>query len=264
MRKSTDRRLTLFLGKTILASVIIEELRKDSQATVLFFYCRHLDPERTTFISLLRTLISQLLQKTPDLLPYVYDTAAHDGESRLVDEETAKRCLQLCLDACFRCYIVIDGLDECERDARREISRVLRDTIESQPSNDADRLRALFISQDDSAARRDLCDLPSLKITPDHNNTDIRNFVQSRVDVLGQTFYLSPLRRHEMTDTICEIADGTFASENRLENLLTLISFCQAYFCTPNSWSIPFRSKERITIWKKNFNEFALMLGQSV
>jgi hypothetical protein len=52
-------------GKTVLASVIVEEARKLKTATVAFFYCKYMDLDRNSFRSVARGILSQLLRQHP-------------------------------------------------------------------------------------------------------------------------------------------------------------------------------------------------------
>lgn len=50
-------------GKSVLASVIVEEARKLKPATVAFFYCKYMDLDRNSFFSVARGILSQLLHQ---------------------------------------------------------------------------------------------------------------------------------------------------------------------------------------------------------
>jgi hypothetical protein len=88
-------------------------------------------------------------------------------------ESTAKELLETSLKPFPKLYVVIDGIDECERDERREIVSFFEKTWESLPQSDMDSLRCMFISQDDNIARRDFANMSSLKITESDTKQDI-------------------------------------------------------------------------------------------
>lgn len=138
--------LRQYPGKTVLASMIVEEARKVKLATVTFFYCRYMDPERNTSVSVARGLLSQLLLQNTTILPYIYDAASRSGEATLTAPSLAEDLLETALKTCDRVYIILDGIDECEREKRQEISAVFKRIVESLPTENFDNVRCLFIS----------------------------------------------------------------------------------------------------------------------
>src|ERR1700738_4462912 len=106
-----------FLGKTVLASLIIEELQKLQSLhpiTLGFFYCKHKDTQRCTFSAVARGILAQLLSQNEDLLPYLFEKAAMSGEMVLESPVLTKELLETALKSSENVYIVLDGLDECE------------------------------------------------------------------------------------------------------------------------------------------------------
>ncbi|KAI2633104.1 hypothetical protein GGS26DRAFT_555304 [Hypomontagnella submonticulosa] len=160
-------------GKTILASVIVDEVRKLPQTSAVFFYCRHGDPSRNTFISVARSLIAQLLAHNSHLLQLLYEKASMCGEIELTSKGTAKDLLRTSLNSCGMVYIIIDGLDECGREERKEITTWFQFVLDKLPPEDAGLIRCLFVSQDDGVGRKDMDSIPSIKIMPSDNKGDI-------------------------------------------------------------------------------------------
>jgi len=205
-------RLCSFLlpGKTVLASVIVEEARKMKDATVAFFYCKYMDLERCSFISVVRALLFQLLHQNATLLPYIYDAASHSGETILMKSSHAVELLDTALKSCNKVYIVLDGLDECERKQRKEISETFIRIVESLPPESSDTIRCLFISQDDDAARKDFATLPSLRIIADDNKADITAYVRRWCGELQVKFHLSIERTEGLAERITEESEGVY------------------------------------------------------
>ncbi|KAJ3566801.1 hypothetical protein NPX13_g6998 [Xylaria arbuscula] len=144
--------------------------------SVVAFYCAGDDPLRNNFVSLARSLLTQLIVHH-DPLVEMLDTemCTKSGEAVLSSKETAKRLLSIALKM-GKVYIILDGIDECPRDQRKEICSWFREIVDSLPRTDMDQIRCLFISQDDGVGRKDLSKIPTITITPGDNQVDIEKF----------------------------------------------------------------------------------------
>ncbi|KAI1777216.1 hypothetical protein F4818DRAFT_409587 [Hypoxylon cercidicola] len=165
-------------GKTILASVIVDEARGIGQASTIFFYCKYGDSARNTFISAARSLLAQLLVQNDHILQPLYERSSMSGEVMLTSKMTAKDLLRTALKSCAKTYIILDGLDECDRDNRKEIATWFQSVIDGVPSNEIGAIRCIFVSQDDGPARKDFSTVPSIKIMPSDNKDDMRAFAK--------------------------------------------------------------------------------------
>ena len=87
--------------------------------TTVFFYCSDPDPQRNDCISIYRGILSQLLGKCPELIPYCYEKSQTSGELNLITTRLAEQLLKLFFERIARLYIVIDGLDECDLPQRK-------------------------------------------------------------------------------------------------------------------------------------------------
>ncbi|KAH8691089.1 hypothetical protein GQ44DRAFT_636325, partial [Phaeosphaeriaceae sp. PMI808] len=201
-------------GKTVLASFIIDVARsRFPNAEVAFFYCKYRDPQRNTFIAVARGILAQLTTQNKNLLPYIYEKASESGQKSLSTSALAKELLEAALRSYntlggyHTLYIIIDGLDECEREDRKEIVSWFRRVI--TPA-EADDLRCLFISQDDGIARKDFSKLPSYKITDGDNRRDIVIFCELWAERIQQRFHLPSTPSPYIVDTIVQRAGGMF------------------------------------------------------
>jgi hypothetical protein len=207
-------------GKTVLASLIIDEarkpVRKNQGVFVIFFYCRYLDSERSTFLSVARSLLSQLLSQDDALLSYMYDKASTSGQTILSTTSVARDLLETSIRNCDKLYVVIDGLDECEREERKQIVAFFEDICASLPQDEADSLRCLFLSQDDNIARKDFAEISSLKITEAHTRKDIQAYAWARSKDIKEKFGLAPDRQHNIYQMIVDKAEGCLSNDNAL------------------------------------------------
>jgi hypothetical protein len=165
----------------VLASLAIEEARKLPNTTVAFFYCKYGDESRNSFLAVARGILSQVLssqRSNDDLLLYVDERASCSGETVLSSSKLAKELLETVILSCKQTYIILDGLDECNRDERKELSTWFRQLVDVLPRKEMDSIRCLFVSQDDGYARKDLSMLPSIKLTSTSNKSDIEMYAK--------------------------------------------------------------------------------------
>ncbi|KAK5050383.1 hypothetical protein LTR84_003664 [Exophiala bonariae] len=163
-------------GKTILASIIVEESSKVPDAVSLCFYCKQSDQQTSRFLAVAKALLSQLLLMNSYVLDYLFEKAANGGENILSSTAVAKEYLGNALRSCPKVYIVLDGLDEYSRDDRKELATWFRDLINSLPDADLGSIRCLFVSQEDGFARKDLSTLSQIRITPSANRANIESY----------------------------------------------------------------------------------------
>ncbi|KAK6082031.1 zinc finger protein [Seiridium cupressi] len=173
-------------GKTILASFVVEKARElHPTPAVLYFYCKHDNPERDNFLALGRSLLAQFLKHDIGLLPSFCQKSCHSGEMVLSSSALVEELLDLAFGNCKSAYIILDGLDECPRDQRKIITQWFRKLIENLPSNEPERLRCLFVSQDDGPARKDFAGLASIKIRAEDNQHDVEEHSRVEADLLA-------------------------------------------------------------------------------
>ncbi|CAN9189995.1 unnamed protein product [Alternaria alternata] len=198
-------------GKTVLASFVVEEARKlESNPTVLFFYFKKEDGDRNNFLSMARTLLSQILEQNHHTLDYLYSKCCSNGGAVLNSRCDAEELLSFALRNCESAYIVLDGLDECcTRKERGEIASWFRDLIENGPPEVRNRLRCMFISQHDSA-RKDYRDIPSITADADNNEDDIEAFCKAQAGNLVTKLQITEDEAHEIAERVSAAAEGVF------------------------------------------------------
>jgi hypothetical protein len=190
---------------------VVEEAQKlTPSVTVLFFYCKHDQPEKNTLHALARNFLLQLLKQDEDLLTYLYRKCCDSGETLLTSRPLIEELLAFAFKSCERAYIIIDGLHECERDERKAITQWFRKLVETLPATEADRLRCLFISQDDGVARKDLVDLVSIKTGAEENKQDILAYSRAEANKLAGIFKLSGQEARRFAVHVANAAQGMF------------------------------------------------------
>ncbi|KAJ5901293.1 hypothetical protein N7504_007286 [Penicillium tannophilum] len=198
-------------GKTILASSIVEQAQRlSTKPTVLFFYCKHDDPEHDNFLSLARGILAQILHQDKDLLTYFYEERSKSKEAVLSAPDQVRRLLALAFQRCKNTYIILDGLDECKRDDRKEIVQWFIRLVEKLPVNESSRIRCLFTSRDDGPGRKDFDGMFSLSIRQEDMRGDLQHYCQFQADKLKTKLWLSLDRTQEISDTVFKRAGAMF------------------------------------------------------
>ncbi|KAF5590988.1 zinc finger C2H2-type integrase DNA-binding protein [Fusarium pseudocircinatum] len=198
-------------GKTIITSLIVEEVQNLSpRPRVLFFYCKQSVPEHNTFIAIARSFILQLLNQDKSLLLYLHRKHCDSNEAVLSSIPLAQEILNFLLSSCQNAYIIIDGLDECEREERKVITQWFRQVVESLPKNAPDRLRCLLVSQDDRIGVKDLQGVAKITIEPKDNYQDVLVYSRVQAEELRRKFEFSEEESSRIAVDVAGSVKGIF------------------------------------------------------
>lgn len=233
---SDTARLTA-VGKTVLASVIIQDGLDAAGTTCCYFYCKHADPHRNTFLSLARTVLAQLLNQHRDLLPHLYDQLLSSGRPSLTSLQLCQELLHVALQHGQKTHVVIDGLDECDSLERRPVLSWFISEVEACNKQHPGRLRILFISQDEPDIRKVLQTSSTFRLTTDNIGQDIVIFVQHWAAKIREKFDATQSDVEVIEKSVCKRADGIISHYGGLESRLTDRQEC---FFTQSLWSPTF------------------------
>lgn len=193
-------------GKTVLASLVIDEAEKLADTKVIYFYCRS-DQQRQYFTSMARSFLRQLLRLDDSILIDLYEAATSDGDSGLNTRKSAERILEICFNDVGRTYIIIDGLDECPDPEQKAIVAWLRKFVDSSSSN-TEPSRCVVFSQYDASTKTLLSTIPSLEILPNDIQADINIFCINRSTEIASKFGLDASEAAQIALTTSERANG--------------------------------------------------------
>lgn len=159
--------------------------------------------KNTTFITMMRTFIFQLLFQNPQLLPHLKDIWKSKYYPPTSHEEL-ENILEVMLGNISVTYLILDGLDEIELEERRMVLTVLLSLLSK-----ADNFKIFLSSRlevDISVALRSVtCDFYEVNIGK-KNTADIATFVsEAGKEVVGK-FMLDDTSRREIQGILDRVA----------------------------------------------------------
>lgn len=194
------------LGKTILASVVVEACRKIPLTSTIYFYCSYQDEQRKKFLSVARAFIAQLLIHNDTLLPYLHEQCLASGQVSLVSLQLCEEILRTCLATMHTVYVLIDGIDECDYSERKLILSFMTSVVGNSATSD--KLRTLLISQDENDIKKHLRSYAVLRLTDDHNRSDIESYAWKMTEEIQHKFQLSDENRAKIVIRVRDASDG--------------------------------------------------------
>ncbi|KAI1076547.1 hypothetical protein F5B20DRAFT_320144 [Whalleya microplaca] len=220
-------------GKTTLASQIVNHLQSSAgihRSPCLFFYFKHQSDTMQSFACLLRALLVQLLEEDSTLAEAFYQKYHSISISEARSSYRLKEFAAELLKSQNRCFIILDGLDECpDDDSPSEATRILKwflTYIVSDGLKMGSNICLLVSGQRDGTLDRLLSGYPSIQldILEDHLN-DIHAFTQTRVSAIGHRFDLEPQEEAEIIKKVTATSEGMFLyTKVVMDNLMAQVS----------------------------------------
>ncbi|KAI3529843.1 hypothetical protein CSPX01_15222 [Colletotrichum filicis] len=207
-------------GKSFLSSKVIDHYRihdkfassssSEPSVGLAFFYCNSSDRNRQSFESILRSYVRQLGEVTghPESIHKelfkLYQSRQIQSD---ITREDCKKALVEMIKSYPRTVLILDALDECNKDTRRDIvelfellvkkTKSLKIFIASRPEHDiSDHLRSF----------QELS--PTITINTSDNQGDIEKFVNTEVD--NFTVDWSPETKQVVKKKLVEKSTGMF------------------------------------------------------
>ena len=200
-------------GKTVLASRIIDELQDNSpKARVIYYYCDYSDKRTLQIDRIVGTLLKQFFfdglvpEEIEARIPRKYVEGRQMlGASELID------LVCFAVKSCSPVFVVLDGLDECEKEARQ---RTIDMFGHLSKINDAVvKILLLCRDEDQLLSLRALQGVPRIRITPLALEGDIKSFVTGSVRARVQSGELrmrNPDLENEIVTELVSKAHGMF------------------------------------------------------
>jgi hypothetical protein len=190
------------LGKTILASRVIEECKIKSGTKTSYFYCKDSDPQRMNSLAIIKGLLVQMVDQERTLVPYFALKAKSSGQVTLASHQLAQNLFKVSSQRINKQFIIVDGLDECPREERRIILSFLAEIVEQMEDDEPGKFRVLIVSQGEADIAETLTkesrtrpnfSAVHLPLQQTHNKAEIDSFVDLRMEEIEMKFQLSPV-----------------------------------------------------------------------
>lgn len=193
-----------------MASYIIQEVQKHPDISAVYFYFSHRKPLQDNFLAMAITLVAQLMQHDA-LLDYLHSEMVKGNTGTVSTKSEAAKLLDFSLRL-RKSFVILDGLDECDRDERLHICEWFRDIIEKLDRKQHGEIRCLFVCQEDGFAKKDLRDVSHLRITPELNWKDILSFSRIAQDSIEASLGQCPLGsdKASISEIVTSRANGMF------------------------------------------------------
>ncbi|MCJ1457100.1 hypothetical protein MMC28_007466 [Mycoblastus sanguinarius] len=201
-------------GKTVLASTIIDELQRTARSSqkphIVYYYCDYADQRTLQADRILGTLLKQFFfggcipkEIEVQIPPGYGDGAEMLGVSELMD---LVRTATMLSSASF---IIIDGLDECEKEPRQQMIGFLGRISGLESVS----LKTLVLCREEDELLRSLKGFSRIRITPSALESDIKSFVTGSVSSRIQSASLRIRNQSLEQDIVLELvskAHGMF------------------------------------------------------
>ena len=168
----------MLTGKTVIASLIIEEVKTIRSLDVGFFYCKYSDTQKKSFTDVLRAILVQLVQQNEELLSYVYEACCSSSEATMDSPSLLKQLVETSLRSCPNACIIIDGVDECEETEERKIIVWFQTLFEKFTEENLGTKRLAFISQRDKITESLLAQASVIPLNSMYHEKDIQTYAR--------------------------------------------------------------------------------------
>ncbi|KAL8375650.1 hypothetical protein RB595_006978 [Gaeumannomyces hyphopodioides] len=199
-------------GKTVLAGNMIEKAlgRSSVSSAVAFFFCDYRDSETLEVVNILGALVSQLARQGDAAyqLLETYYSELHPATSlpKRPSVDGLKSLLAEMAALYGSTYVIVDGLDECEKQLRSVVQALLPEAGNQQSMSVA------ILSRDEPDIRRTIGDrFVELEILA--HSEDLAHYVAAQIAErlqAGRLRFNDPLLKHETGQALIKGAGGMF------------------------------------------------------
>jgi len=173
-----------------------------------WFYCKFGNSDKSTLLAVLRGVIAQLVKANLQLYPHVLEAKNTTGDLKLISHKVGKDLLAECLQVLEKTCIIIDGLDECDKDVRREIislfARLAKERNDAVPGS----LRVLFISTDEADIRKSLSKAVCITLKGSDNFSEMQDYARTWAKRIQDLHTLTDQKIEEIVSEVMKRADG--------------------------------------------------------
>ncbi|KAH7200451.1 hypothetical protein DER44DRAFT_750705 [Fusarium oxysporum] len=200
-------------GKTFLISRVVDYCTEKAEASeaLAFFYCKRDKENRRSPQDILRSILRQLSNPVKDVESGTIHVALKDLPNRLAlngttfDVPTCENLIGKLIEGYSKTTIILDALDECDRNTREELMRVL-----SNLANGSSKFRVFISSRHDEDILRHFKGTPVMEMVVTDNEEDISCYVGDRLFRDSRWAHLSPELQEEVKAVFHEKGLGMF------------------------------------------------------
>ncbi|KAH9237541.1 hypothetical protein K456DRAFT_1747358 [Colletotrichum gloeosporioides 23] len=197
-------------GKTFLTSRVVDfvvENAKRNEAVALF-YCKRDEENRRNpqdiFRSILRQLSSDIVSDERKIHPLLKSLPDRlESKGMMLDVSTCKSLIGEITKDYSKITIILDALDECDRDNRWEIMATFDELVQLNPS-----IRIFLSSHTDDDIQRHFQSQPIIEIQATDNEEDISTFVRDELSSDPRWGQLGPDSQQQIQDAFQEKSKG--------------------------------------------------------
>jgi tetratricopeptide (TPR) repeat protein len=173
-------------GKSVLSTSIIERTRQEQDETgskfTAYFYCSKTMEQKNTTLSIMATLIAQILAQREDLPLVViesYNASIKCGRSKISMADHPLRLLKSLSCLFSTLFVVVDGVDETQdpEDTVKTITELINGSLN---------VRITLLTRDIPNINKQLHNCPILRIRPEDTRADIDTFISHQLSLIDR------------------------------------------------------------------------------
>ncbi|KAI5841639.1 hypothetical protein BZA05DRAFT_380351 [Tricharina praecox] len=196
-------------GKTILSSLIIDALIAEGIHKPIYFYCDFKDIEKMTRAGIYASLTAQILAQKWTELPAHFAEYYENNKSKPFHDWSLREQLLILIGMMGRGRIVVDALDECAVDVRRDVLMTLGEIYQKGQIN------VLVTSRDEIDIKLGVEIIGGsktcIKVKASATQSDLALFVNGEIERNGTKLArLKESTKREIEATLTGQADGMF------------------------------------------------------
>ncbi|WQF77468.1 Putative AAA+ ATPase domain, NACHT nucleoside triphosphatase [Colletotrichum destructivum] len=221
-------------GKTTLVSSIISRLLEVQSSkpslphSVAYFYFKHGNSEKNNHDSFLRAVLTQLISQDTATSQGFFEKLSSQADVNIRSRESLQTLTKSALEEYRVSFLVLDGLDECDREQANVTVKWLLSLLGDDRYVDKTSLRILFSGQRDGLLDVLLRPYPAICLESSEHTADIERYCLQYVPKLRKKFPMTKELETEILSLVTTRAQGMFLyARVVLEYLLRQVSIAK-------------------------------------
>ena len=181
-------------------------------------------------MAVIRGILAQLVKANGQLRPHILETKNKTEELKLISPQAGKDLMAECLQVLEKTCIIIDGLDECDKDVRGDIISLFVRLTKVQNDTVPGSLRILFISTNEPDIRKPLSKAVCLTLKNTDNSSEMQDYARVWAKRIQESHPLTDQKMQEIISKVMNRADGKPSTLIRI-SILTFTSSGMYLYC---------------------------------